>query len=75
MAAPNNEEANDLFFAEMISTISMTVVATWTVSTASYRALNTRALFQESGEIQPVIDMVCYVSPVLISTCFPSLHP
>jgi hypothetical protein len=45
------------FLAEAISTASMAIVATWTVSMGAQRALTTRQLLRDTGEIQPVLDV------------------
>mmetsp|Transcript_71327 Transcript_71327/g.161318 ORF Transcript_71327/g.161318 Transcript_71327/m.161318 type:complete len:411 (+) Transcript_71327:109-1341(+) len=42
--------------AELMSTVSMAAVATWTVSSGAHRALSTQMLLKESGEASAVID-------------------
>jgi len=43
------------YLAEIASTISMAAVATWTVSAGAHRALSTRQLLAETGEVPPVL--------------------
>ena len=64
MASPDPEP----YLEEIISTLAMGLIATWTVSEGARRSLLTKELLRETGETQPVISQCSALMLPVISS-------